>query len=147
MDTQDRKKHIRKALILLQRVVTALAFVVGVIGVIGAFVYLFFRIAIFDSQVYAYLYLAVVVLFFVYLLFMLVKRRFIGRVLLRISWVFIVILSVCSILAVIFLYGSLCMRYPIAGFITAPMLIFCLIYFLPRLTPLRRLKRYFLKLG
>ncbi len=147
MDTQDRKKHIRRALIVLQRVFTALAFVAAVIGMIGAFVYLFYKIAVFDSQVYAYFYLAVVVLFFVYLLFMLIKRRFIGSVLLRISWVFIVILSVCSILAAIFLYGSLCIRFPIAGFITAPILIFCLIYFLPRLKPLHRLKRYFIKVG
>ena len=93
------------------------------------------------------MYLAVVVLFFVYLIFMLVKRRYLRSVLLRISWVFIVILSVCSILALVFLYGSLCYRNPIAGFITAPILIFCLIYFLPRLKPLRRLKRHFIKLG
>jgi hypothetical protein len=147
MDTQDRKKHIRRALIVLQRFITALGFVVAVIGIIGAFVYLFFRIAIFDSQIYAYLYLAVVVLFFVYLFFMLIKRRYLGRVLLRISWVFIVWLSVCTILAAIFLYGSLCFQYPVVGFITAPVLIFCLIYFLPRLKPLRRLKRHFIKLG
>ena len=147
MDIQDRKKHIRRALIVLKRVFTAFGFVVAVIGIIGAFVYLFFRIAIFDSQVYAYLYFSVVVLLFLYLLFMLARRRFIGSVLLRISWVFIVILSVCLILAAIFLYGSLCIRYPIAGFTAAPILIFCLIYLLPRLKPLHRLKRYFIKAG
>jgi len=147
MDIEDKKKHIRRAFVVLQRVVTGLAFIVAVIGVIGAFVYLFYKIAVFDSQVYAYLYLAVVVLCFVYLIFMLIKRKYIGSVLLRISWVIIATLSVCSILAAIFLYGALCIRYPIAGFITAPILIFCLIYFLPRLKPLRRLKRYFIKVG
>jgi len=147
MDIQDRKKHIRRALTVLQRFITALGFVVAVIGIISAFVYLFFRIAIFDSQIYAYLYLAVVVLFFVFLCFMLIKRRYLGLVLLRISWVFIGMLSVCAILAAIFLYGSLCFRYPVVGFTTAPVLIFCLIYFLPRLKPLRRLKRHFIKLG
>ena len=143
MDSQDRKKYIRRAVIVLQRVITALAFVAAVIGVIGVFVYLLFRVAIFDSQVYAYLYLAAVVVLFVYLLVMLIKRKLISGVLLRVSWVLIVIVSVCSVLAVIFLYGSICIRYPIVGFVSAPIIVFCLIYFLPRISPLRRLKRYF----
>lgn len=128
---------------MLQRILTAAAFVAAVIGVIGVFVYLLFRVAVFDSQVYAYLYLAAVVVLFVYLLVRLIKRKLIAGVLLRVLWVLIVIASVCSVLAAIFLYGSLCFRYPIAGFISAPIIIFCLIYFLPRLSPLRRLKRYF----
>jgi hypothetical protein len=143
MDSQDRKKHIRRAVTVLQRALTAFAFVAAVIGVIGVFVYLLFRVAVFDSQVYAYLYLAAVVVLFVYMLVMLIKRKLIYGVLLRVSWVLIVIVSVCSVLAVIFLYGSLCIRYPIVGFVSAPIFILCLIYFLPRLSPLRRLKRYF----
>jgi hypothetical protein len=143
MDSQEKKKHIRRAVIVLQRVLTAFAFVTAVIGVIGVFVYLLFRVAVFDSKVYAYLYLAAVVALFVYMVVMLIKRKFISGVLLRISWIFIIIVSVCSVLAAIFLYGSLCTRHPIVGFISAPVIIFCLIYFLPRLSPLRRLKRYF----
>ena len=143
MDSRDRKKHIRRAVIVLQRVLIALAFVAAVIGVIGVFVYLLFRVAVFDSQLYAYLYLAAVVVLFVYLPVMLIKRKLISGVLLRVSWVLIIIVSVCSVLAAIFLYGSLCIRYPLVGFISAPIFIFCLIYFLPRLIPLRRLKRYF----
>ncbi len=143
MDSQDRKKHIRRAVIVLQRILTAAAFVAAVIGVIGVFVYLLFRVAVFDRQVYAYLYLAAVVVLFVYLLVRIIKRKLIVVVLLRVLWVLIVIASVCSVLAAIFLYGSLCFRYPIVGFISAPIIIFCLIYFLPRFSPLRRLKRYF----
>jgi hypothetical protein len=147
MDVQDRKKHIRRAFVVLTRAATALGFVVAVIGVIGAVVYLFFRIAVFDRKVYAYLYLAVAALFFVYVLILLLRRKLIGTMLLRISWVFIVMLSVCAILAAIFLYGTLFIRYPFAGSVTAPVLVFCLVYFLPRLKPLRRIKGHFIKVS
>jgi hypothetical protein len=147
MDLQDRKKHMRRALTVLKRLFTALGFVSAVIGLIAAVVYLFFRIAVFDNQVYAYLYLAVTLLFFIYVLLLLAKRHLLGRVLLRISWIFIVIFSLCFIVAAVFVYGSLFVRNPVVGFTTAPVLIFCLIYFLPRLKPLRRLKGYFIKVG
>jgi hypothetical protein len=143
MDSQEKTKHIRRAVIVLQRVLTAFAFVTAVIGVIGVFVYLLFRVAVFDSQVYAYLYLAAVVVLFAYMIVMLIKRKLISGVLLRVSWILIIIVSVCLVLAAIFLYGSLCIRYPILGYVSAPIIIFCLIYFLPRLRPLRRINRYF----
>jgi len=133
----------QRAVRILKRVFTALAFIVAVLCVIGIVVYLLYRVADFNSLIYAYVYLAAVVMLFFYFLYWLIRRKYVSRALLRVAWGLVVILSVCVILAAIFLYGALCIRLPLVGFISAPIIIFCLVYFLPRVRFFSRLKRYF----
>ena len=135
-----RGGHIRVSLGILYQVLVAFLFTVSVAVIIGGVVYGLFRMAVLDKRIYAYLYLLVVVVLFLYLLYRLIRKRRIGRVLLRLAWGALVFCLIGAFLSMAVLYGSLFVRFPLAAYISAPVIVFCLVYFLPRLKLLKRLK-------
>jgi cytochrome c oxidase assembly factor CtaG len=143
MNVRGEEKHIGKSMHLLLRVVTALLFICSVVGLIGIIAYGLFRIAEFDKSLYAWLYLIVAAILLVYGLFRLVRKGSFLPMMRRVSWIFIVIFVVCAIISAALLYGALFIRHPVIGVISAPPLIFCLVFFLPRSNLFRKLRDHF----
>jgi len=144
IDSEEaRNRHLKRSVNILKAVLTTFLFIVAVTGVVGVVIYALFRVAVFDEVLYAYLFLAVFLVLFGYLLFRLVRRKVLHAVLRRTAWVFIVLCMVCGTIAAAFLYGSLFIRFPIVGFASAPAVLFCLVYLLPRLNLLKKLRRFF----
>jgi hypothetical protein len=141
--TEKRGEHIRTSVGILWQILVALLFTASVAAIIGGLVYGLYRIAVFDKRIYAYLFLLVAAALFMYLVFALIKRKKIIAVLRKLAWGVLVLSISCIVLSLAVLYGSLFVRFPLAAYLSAPVIVFCLVYFLPRLKLMKKLKSFF----
>lgn len=136
-------RNIGKSLSWLKRIFIAFLFILSVICLVGVIIYSLFRIAVFDNRLYGYIYLVVSVGLFLYFIYRLIRGKKLSSVIHKIAWAFVMICVVLIVIAVALLYGSLFVRFPLIGYISAPILIFCIIVFLPRINIFSTLKKYF----
>jgi hypothetical protein len=118
-------------------------FVLSEAGIVAAIVYGLFRIAIFDKGVYSWFFLAVSSVLFFYLMYRIVRKKLLSKILLQIAWILFLTCFVAALVAVALLYGSLFVRIPLVGFISVPFVIFLFFFLLPKLKVISTMKKYF----
>jgi hypothetical protein len=144
---EKRNSRVKRSVAIVRRFFATLLFICAVEAVIGIVIYVLHRVAEFDKTLYAYIYLGVTAALFIYLVVRLIRKKLLGGSLLKVTWVLVVLITICGIAAAVLLYGSLFFRFPIAGYISAPFVIFGLIVLLPRMNLLQKLRKLFLAKG
>ncbi len=137
------KKDLTKILDILKRFFTFLLFVFITVAAIGSFIYILYRVAVYSTKLYTFVFAACAVLVLIYFIFRAIRKGALTRILLIIARSVISCLFFASIIAVVMLYGGFIVRYPIFGGICAPFFIFTTLYFLSKLHFFSRIKRYF----
>ncbi len=137
------KKDLTKIFDILKRFFTFLFFVIMTVAAIGSFIYILYRVAVYSTKVYTFVFTACAVLVLIYFIFRAIRKGALTRILLIIARSVISCLFIAFIITVIMVYGGFIIRYPIFGGICAPFFIFTALYFLPKLHFFSRIKRYF----
>ncbi len=137
------KKDLAKILDIFKSFFTFLFFVIITAVVIGSFIYVLYRAAVYSRKLYSLVFIACAVLMAVYFIFRAIRKGVLSSILLRIVRSSLSCIFVACIIAVFVLYGGFIVRFPLFGGICAPFIIFIALYFLPRLHFFSRMKRYF----
>ncbi len=136
-------KSVHKTIEILKRMIVVFLFVLSEACIVAAVVYGLFRIATFDKRVYAWFFLAVSAILFFYLMYRIVRKKLLSKILLKIAWILFLICFIAALVAVALLYGSLFVRVPLIGFISVPVVIFLFFFLLPKLKVFSTIKKYF----
>lgn len=120
-----------------------LLFILMVVGVLGIFIYILYKVAIFSRTLYSIMFYAGLMSFLIYFIFRSIGKKIFSHILLKLLRFLIVIIFFSLILALIMIYGAFVVRYPIIGIAIAPVFLFFMIFIVSKVHISTFFKKYF----